>query len=154
MSSSESDKDETHSEEDALRIMQMITKNQNNLVLVASFMSWYYATYIDKNEPRTVTFSSLAWVMEALNTLGECREIFRIDTSLFYKLHDELVSDFGLPSFINMTPMESLGLFLVICGHALLQRRSSVAVRNYHQLQFLNHCRCATADNPGLSAVV
>jgi hypothetical protein len=30
---------------------------------------------------------------------------------------------------------------------SLLQRRSSVAVRNCHQMWFLNSCRCATADN-------
>jgi hypothetical protein len=117
MSSSESDKDGSNSEEDDLRVMQMITKNQNNVVLDASFMSWYYAIYIDKNEPRTITFSSLAWVKEALNSLGECYEMFKMDPSLFYKLHDELVTDFGLTSSINMTSMECLGLFLVICGH-------------------------------------
>jgi hypothetical protein len=38
--------------------------------------------------------------------------------------------------------------------HTLVQRRSSAAVPNYHQLWFLNHCRCATADNAGLSAAV
>jgi hypothetical protein len=63
-------------------------------------------------------FSSLAWVMEAIDTPGECYEMFRMDPSLFYKLHDELVSDFGLTSSINMTSMECLGLFLVICGHS------------------------------------
>jgi hypothetical protein len=40
-----------------------------------------------------------------------------MDSSLFYKLHDELVTNFGLTSSINMTSMECLGLFLVICGH-------------------------------------
>jgi hypothetical protein len=32
---------------------------------------------------------------------------------------------------------------------ALLQRRSSAAVLDCHQKWFLNHCRCAAADNPG-----
>jgi hypothetical protein len=36
----------------------------------------------------------------------------------------------------------------------LLQRKSSAAVQNYHQLQFLNRCRYTTADNPVLSGVV
>jgi hypothetical protein len=80
-------------------------------------MSLYYATYIDKNEPRTVMFSCLSWVMKAFNTPSECYEMFRMDPSLFYKFHDEFVSDFGLTSSINMTSMECLGLFLVICGH-------------------------------------
>jgi hypothetical protein len=38
MSSSESDKLRTDSKEDDLRVMQMITKTQNNLVIVAYFM--------------------------------------------------------------------------------------------------------------------
>jgi hypothetical protein len=37
---------------------------------------------------------------------------------------------------------------------ALLQRRSSVVVRNFHQMRFLNRCWCAAADNPGLSPAV
>jgi hypothetical protein len=37
---------------------------------------------------------------------------------------------------------------------ALLQRRSSVVVHNYHQLWFMNQCRWATANNPGLSTAV
>lgn len=117
MSSSESDRDGTDSEEDDLRVMQMITNNQNTLVRGACFLAWDYATYIDKNDPRMVTFSGLAWVMEALNTPEECYEMFRMDPSLFYKLHDELVSNFGLTSSIHMSSIESLGLFLVICGH-------------------------------------
>jgi hypothetical protein len=35
-----------------------------------------------------------------------------------------------------------------------LWRRSPAVVRNWHQLQFLNHHRWGTADNSGLSAVV
>jgi hypothetical protein len=37
-------------------------------------------------------------------------------------LHDELVRDFGLSSSIHMSSMESLGLFLVICGHVRAPR--------------------------------
>jgi hypothetical protein len=55
--------------------------------------------------------------MEALNIPGECYDMFKMDPSLFYKLYDELVSDFSLTSSINMSSMDSLGLFIVICGN-------------------------------------
>jgi hypothetical protein len=32
-------------------------------------------------------------------------------------LHNELMSDFNLTSSIHMSLMDSLGLFIVICGH-------------------------------------
>ena len=112
MSSSDSDsqRDSSDSKYD-LRVMQIITKNQKNIVLAASFLSCYYATYIDKNEPRTVEFTGIGWVMKALNTPGESYKMFRMDSSLFYKLHDELVSDFGLSSSIHMSSMNPLDYF-------------------------------------------
>jgi hypothetical protein len=53
-----------------------------------------------------------------LNNPKECYNMFRMEPKLLYKLHDELVRDFGLFSSIHMSSIESLGLFLVICGHA------------------------------------
>jgi hypothetical protein len=35
-----------------------------------------------------------------------------------------------------------------------LQRRSSGAVHNCHQIRFLDRCRCVAADNIGLSTAV
>src|SRR6266498_1229749 len=37
--------------------------------------------------------------------------------SLFYSLHDLLVSTYGLKSSIHMNSMESLAIFLATCGH-------------------------------------
>ena len=116
-SSSDSERDSSDSEDD-LRVLQVIIGNQKNIVAAASLLSWYYASYVDKNEPRATTFSGIAWVMEALNNPKECYNMFRMEPALLYNLHDELVRDFGLSSSIHMSSMESLGLFLVICGHA------------------------------------
>ena len=60
--------------------------------------------------------------MDALDDPKECYEVFRMTPRLFYKLHDELVSDFGLTSSIHMSSIESLGLFLVICGQGWSNR--------------------------------
>jgi hypothetical protein len=65
-SSSDSERDSSDSEDD-LKVLQVIIGNQKNIVAAASLLSWYYASYVDKNEPRATTFSNIAWVMEALN---------------------------------------------------------------------------------------
>jgi hypothetical protein len=40
-----------------------------------------------------------------------------MNAKLFYKLHDLLVSSFGLESTLHMNSIESLTMFLVVCGH-------------------------------------
>ena len=106
-SSSDSERDSSDSEDD-LKVLQVIIGNQKNIVAAASLLSWYYASYVDKNEPRATTFSGIAWVMEALNNPKECYNVFRMEPALLYNLHDELVRDFGLSSSIHMSSMESL----------------------------------------------
>jgi hypothetical protein len=93
MSSPESERDSSDSEDYDLRVVEAIRENQNTIHVAASFLSWYYASYIDKKERKTPTYSGLAWVMDALNDPEECYDIFRMMPRLFYKLHDELVSD-------------------------------------------------------------
>jgi hypothetical protein len=112
MSSSESERDSSDSEDHDLRVMEAIKENQNTIHLAASFLSWYYASYIDKNERKTPTYPGLAWVVDALDDPKECYEVFIMSPRLFYKLHDELVRDFGLTSSIHMSSIESLGFFL------------------------------------------
>lgn len=40
-----------------------------------------------------------------------------MNASLFYKLHDLLVGNYGLKSSLHMSSMESLAIFLLVCGH-------------------------------------
>jgi hypothetical protein len=56
-------------------------------------------------------------MMETLKTLGQSYKMFRMNAKLFYKLHDLLVSSFGLESTLHMNYIESLAMFLVVCGH-------------------------------------
>jgi hypothetical protein len=67
MSSSESERDSSDSEDHDLRVMEAIKENQSTIHLAASFLSWYYASYNDKNECKTPTYPGLAWVMDALD---------------------------------------------------------------------------------------
>jgi hypothetical protein len=73
-------------------------------------------TYLDKNKERTSSQSGYAWVMETLGTLGASHMMFRMDAFLFYRLHDFLVSTYGLVSSLHMHSLESLAIFLVTCG--------------------------------------
>jgi hypothetical protein len=118
MSSSDSGMDSSDSEVDDQEVMWLIMENQNGIHAAASLLSWYYASHVDKNDPRTTNFSGMAWVMETLSNPNECYDMFRMPPWLFYKLHDELVSDFGLQSSSHMNSIECLGLFLVVCGHS------------------------------------
>jgi hypothetical protein len=60
------------------------------------------------------------------STPGESHRIFRMNEMLFVQLHDLLVSDYGLKSSIHMSSLESLAIFLCICG----QNRSNTSVQN------------------------
>jgi hypothetical protein len=83
-------------------------------------------TYCDKNPRRTSILSGYAWVLETLNTPDESHRMFRMNERLFIKLHDLLVSDYGLKSSIHMSSLEPLTIFLCICG----QNRSNILVQN------------------------
>ena len=76
-------------------------------------------TYLDKNEVRTPAQSVFGWTLEELNTPGESHKMFRMNTSLFDKLHNLLVSTYGLESSVHMNSMESLAIFLLVCGHGM-----------------------------------
>jgi hypothetical protein len=57
--------------------------------------------------------------METLKTPGESHKMFRMNAELFYKLHDLLVSSYGLESTLHMNSIESLAIFLVVCSHGM-----------------------------------
>src|SRR5438552_1070008 len=97
--------------------MQLMRSVQNNFLATALICNKYYWTYHDKNEPRTSRLSGFSWVMETLNTPGESHRMFRMNATLFYSLHDLLVSTYGLKSSIHISSMESLAFFLVVGGH-------------------------------------
>jgi hypothetical protein len=117
-SSIESDVDGSSSEEDVMsdvRVMHLMILNQTNICLTTSLLSNYFFTYFDKNEPRTSQLLGFGWVMETLVTSGESHMMFRMDASLFYRLHDILVNEYGLTSSMHMSSMELLAIFLSTC---------------------------------------
>jgi hypothetical protein len=55
--------------------------------------------------------------LEKLKTPGESNKMFRMNVKLFNKLHDLLVSTYGLESTGHMNSIESVAIFLLVCGH-------------------------------------
>jgi hypothetical protein len=90
--------------------------NQNNLFATSLLATKYYMTYVDKNETRTLAESGFGWTLAMLNTSGESNNMFRMNVSLFHKLHNLLVNKYGLESSVHMNSLESLAIFLLICG--------------------------------------
>jgi hypothetical protein len=102
-------------DDDILKSLTVVRAAQNNLFSTALLAANYYMTYFDKNEPRIFGQSGYSWMMDVLRT-GGSHKMFRMDATLFYKLHNLLVTSYGLQSSIHMSSMESLALFLTILG--------------------------------------
>ena len=115
--SSGSDMDDSGSDdyEWISKAMVLLHSNQNNLFASALVASMYCMTYVDKNEARTPAQSGFAWTMEMLAS----EKMFRMSATLLYQLHDLLVSTYGLQSSLHMNSIESLAMFLVVCGHGM-----------------------------------
>jgi hypothetical protein len=101
------------------RTLGLMRSHQTNLYATALLSCKYFMKYCDKNDARSPSQSGFGWTMEKLQNPGECYRMFRMDASLFYMLHDLLVSDYGLQSSIHMNSIESLAIFLLACGQGM-----------------------------------
>jgi hypothetical protein len=116
-SSSDVDDDSNSDDEWLTKSMGFIQSTQNTLFGTTLLMSEYFLTYVDKNDARTLEQSGFGWTMETLKTPCESHKMFKMNAKLFYKLHDLLVSSYGLELSLHMNSIESLPMFLVVCGH-------------------------------------
>lgn len=128
MSSSESDSegsnisDEEH--ECDVQMLRLWQDMSSHLAATAIIVENYHSTYLDKNEPRTSRLSGMGWVKETLTTPGESYHMFRMNATIFYSLHDLLVSTYDLKSTTHTSSIEALALFLYICGGCESNRRA------------------------------
>jgi hypothetical protein len=118
-SGSDTDGSGSDDNERVSKTMLLLRSNQNNLFATGLVAVKYYMTYLDKNEARTPAQSGFAWTMEILMTPGESEKMFRMTATLFHQRHDLLVSTYGLQSSLHMNSIESLAMFLVVCGHGM-----------------------------------
>jgi hypothetical protein len=94
-----SEMDDSDSDDEwRMKTLSVFRGAQNNIIATFLIGAKYYYTYLDKNPLRVPTQSGCSWVMETLKTPGESRKIYQMNASLFYKLHDLLVSNYGLKS--------------------------------------------------------
>ena len=79
---------------------------------------------MDKAPPRTSQLSGMGWLMETVNTPGECHKMLRMNEHIFFDLHDVLVERYGLKPSKHMTTYEMLAIFLFICAGSESNRRA------------------------------
>jgi hypothetical protein len=101
-----------------MNAMSFMRAAQNNLFATTIVASKYFMTYHDRNDPITPIQCGFSWIVERLNT-GRSHKMFRMDSSLFYQLHDLLLSTYDLRSLLHINSVELLAMFLVICGHGM-----------------------------------
>ncbi|CAN6325257.1 unnamed protein product [Urochloa humidicola] len=80
------------------------------------FGMYYESTFMNKTKKLKTGLSGDEWVMKTLNDPTDCYDMFRMSRNLFFKLHDVLVSSYGLNSSKKMSSVESLALFLWVVG--------------------------------------
>ena len=85
----------------------------------------YHDLYIDKAPPRFMFSqqSGMGWLMETVNTPGECHRMLRMNEVIFYDLHDVLVERKGLKPSKHINTYEMLAIFLFTCGGCESNRR-------------------------------
>jgi hypothetical protein len=96
----------------------MLTEDDETCHIVNGM--YQYASHIDKycsRRPyRTPPLSGFKWVKNKLADPEACYDMFRMNPDLFYSLHAELTSKYGLKSSPKSTSVDALAVFLWICG--------------------------------------
>lgn len=84
--------------------------------VLTAFGMLYAETYLNKSKYREVTLAGYDWVMRNLNFPQDCYDMFRMSRPLFERLHNLLVTSYGLKSTSKMDSIEALGMFLWTIG--------------------------------------
>ena len=81
---------------------------------LAMHIDMYYSRSQYRKVP--VDMSGLEWVERKLLNRQKCYNMFRMTPTLFHRLHDLLVENYGLTSSAKSTSIEALGMFLWMVG--------------------------------------
>jgi hypothetical protein len=65
---------------------------------------------------RTLVETGFQWVERTLENSNDCFDMFRMRRTVFRRLHDTLVDNYGLLPSRGVSTMEDLGIFLWACG--------------------------------------
>jgi hypothetical protein len=96
--------------------LNRVETSMNFEAVVAGFGMLYAENYLTKSAQKEPIMSDYDWVMTTLSDPTQCYKMFRMSQPLFDRLHDLLVSSYGLTCSRKMTSIEALGMFLWIVG--------------------------------------
>jgi hypothetical protein len=108
---------------------------------ICAFGMYYDSSILNKRPHREPEVTGYDWVMRSLNDPEECFNMFRMNRELFYRLHDLLLSTYGLQSTWHMSSIDALAMFLWIVG-APQSIRQAVALRGPKKLSVGNLKKC------------
>ena len=66
---------------------------------------------------RALVETGIQWVERTLQNSNDCFDMFRMRRTVFRRLHDTLVDNYGLVPSRGVSTTEALGIFLSSCGH-------------------------------------
>lgn len=87
-----------------------------DMAVLGYYGNLYCEKYLNKAPKRIPQQTGLEWVNEHLGNRKRCYKMFRMYPDVFHKLHDLLVSSYGLESSVFMSSLESLAMFLWMVG--------------------------------------
>jgi hypothetical protein len=100
--------------------LDLVLKHQKmtaNVMTATRLFGMYYCNpYLSKSERRQPDVTDYDWVMKCLSSHKACYKMFWVTRPIFDKLHETLVSNYGLSSTVHMTSTKSLGMFLWMLG--------------------------------------
>jgi hypothetical protein len=65
---------------------------------------------------RALVETGIQWVERTLQNINDCFDMFRMRRTVFRRLHDTLVDNYGLLPSRGVSTTEALGIFLWACG--------------------------------------
>ncbi|WVZ67800.1 hypothetical protein U9M48_016830 [Paspalum notatum var. saurae] len=107
--------DEEDNEDAKLACTQFGTM-QEAAAIACMFGTYYTANFMNKRMKLRSGFFGIEWVMMTLHDPRDCFNMFRMTSDVFHRLHDVLVSKYGLKSTKRMSSLESLAMFLWMVG--------------------------------------
>ncbi|WVZ92663.1 hypothetical protein U9M48_038709 [Paspalum notatum var. saurae] len=91
-------------------------KDRYNMPAACTLYMYHCQTHCLKSEYRVPTKSGYQWVLRRLGATPGGYNNFWMERNVFDRLHSVLVQSYGLKSTKKMSSVESLGLFLWMCG--------------------------------------
>jgi hypothetical protein len=85
-------------------------------LLVALYAVDIWGRHFSHGPRRTLVETGIQWVQRTLENSNDCFDMFRMRRTVFRRLHDTLVENYGLLPSRGVSTMEALGIFLWACG--------------------------------------